>query len=458
MATIEQLHDAWERAIERERHADAVRACLELEALDPKEPLWSHRAGESYRRLGKMKEAEDAFVRATDRYAAKGFVPRAIAMAKLVVALNPKRTDVLERVSPPKPKVEGGPDSEPPTIDAPAPGLAAQRKGPPPLPPRPVVIALAPAKDAADDEIRFEDSQVSSIPLSLKDVSTITELTEADLMDDASLPPVPIASLPVPSEPSFDYTSAMASFRLFMHLSRDALIALSRATELVEFVPEAHVIVKDEPAFALFLIVHGEARVEVRGSPPIILHEGDVFGESCLLDEGERQANVRAETTLMTLRITKKKLDALAKEFPEIGDSLFELLARRLVTNLMYASPLFTVFEPKLRLELAQMFEVRRAGPGLVLAEKGRKSDGLYVLLAGHVEGGGVRIARGTAFGHASLMGGAPSDVTITATSEAVLLRLPAQKFSSLAALYPPALAYLADTAGEPLPPSRLLE
>lgn len=455
MPSIEQLHDAWERAVERERHADAVKACLELEALDPKEPLWSHRAGESYRRLGKMRDAEEAFVRATDRYAAKGFLPRAIAMAKLVVALNPKRTDVLERVSPAKPKVETIP---PPAIE-PAPNAAsAKPKGPPPLPPRPVVIALAPAKDAADDEIRFEDSQVSSIPLTLKDVSSITELTEADLVDDASMPPVPVASLPVPSEPSFDYTSTMASFRLFTHLSRDALIALSRATELVEFVPEAHVIVKDEPAFALFLVVHGEARVEVRGSPPIILHEGDVFGESCLLDEGERQANVRAETTLMTLRISKKNLDKLTKEHAEIGESLFELLARRLLTNLMYASPLFTVFEPRLRLELAQMFEVRRAEAGLVLAEKGRKSDGLYVLLAGHVEADGVRIARGTAFGHASLMGAAPADVTVTTTSEAVLLRLPAQKFSSLAALYPPALAYLADTAGEPLPPSRLLE
>src|SRR5262245_31272398 len=126
---LPELRERWERAIERDRHADAVKALVELEAIDREEPLWSHRLGESYRRLHKMKEAEEAFVRATERYAERGFLPRAIAMAKLVVSINPKRTDVLSRVQP-KPS-------------APA---------PPPLPARPVVVPLAPAKDSSADK------------------------------------------------------------------------------------------------------------------------------------------------------------------------------------------------------------------------------------------------------------------------------------------------------------------
>ena len=96
---------------------------------------------------------------------------------------------------------------------------------------------------------------------------------------------------------------------------------------------------------------------------------------------------------------------------------------------------------------------MRRATAGTRIAERDLRTDGLYVILAGSVmqELAGApatRIARGTAFGHSSLMGG-KSEVTIRAASEAVLLRMPASQFGALAAQYPPVLAYLAETASE---------
>jgi CRP-like cAMP-binding protein len=223
------------------------------------------------------------------------------------------------------------------------------------------------------------------------------------------------------------------------------------------------VMMRNEPAFALYAIIDGKVRVTVQGSPEIRLGEGDVIGEGCLLEEGQRQADIRAETPLMALRIEKNKLDEVTKKHAAVGDALFQLLARRLLMNLMQASPLFASFDPKIRLEISQLFEVRRANPGTVLAERGKNSDGLYVLLAGHVNAtgrGGVktRVARGSAFGHASLLGTTAADETVVAATEAVLLRLPASKFGALAAHYPPVLAALAEHADEPLPPSVLLE
>jgi len=459
-ARVEALRNDWDRAVERDRPADAVKALVELEKLEPNEPGWSQRLGEALRRLGKSADAVQAFVRATERYAKRGFFPRAIAMAKLAASLDPSQAALLARLEPPKPDPKAPP----------AP------KKPPPLP-------LARAKDSRGDEVRFEDAtEASSIDVVLEDVSDVIVLGDSDLVPvsaagkrmPSSPPPPP--SLPRPTEPSMDRLGAMASFRLFAGLTREALHALAEHAELKEFVPGAMVVMKNEPAFALYAIIEGSARVVVRGgggaarmggagaAPDIRLGEGDVFGESCLLGEGERQADVRAETPLMTLRIEKKALDAITAQHAEVGDALFQLLARRLVTNLMHSSPLFSGFAPAARLELAQMFEVRRAEAGTVLAEEGKRSDGLYVLLAGHVtatgEGvdGETRIARGTAFGHASLLGNAPSDVTVVASTEAVLLRLPAAKFSSLAALYPPVLALLAETADEPLRASLLPE
>jgi len=441
---IDGLRDKWERALERDRPADAVKALVELEKLVVDEPQWSQRLGEAYRRLGKAKDAEEAFVRAAERYMARGFLPRAIAMAQLVSALNPARESLLARLKP----------------AAPPPRAAASAAAAP----RPV--PLAPAKDVMHDEVRFENlAEPSSIDFVIEDVSDVIVLDDSVVSSGAAGQGP--GSLPIPSEPSIDRLGTMASFRLFAGLSREALLDLSSKAEVVEFVPSAMVIVRDEPAYALYAIVDGSVRVVVRGGddgparPEIRLGEGDVFGEGCLLGEGSRQADVRAETSLMTLRIEKKALDEVTERHAEIGDALFQLLARRLVMNLMHSSPLFTAFEPKVRLELAQMFEVRRAEPGTILAQRGKRSDGLYVLLAGNVTATGhdgveVRVARGSAFGHASLLGTVSADDTVRATSESVLLRLPAMRFSSLAATYPPVLAILSETMGEPLRASLL--
>jgi CRP-like cAMP-binding protein len=252
----------------------------------------------------------------------------------------------------------------------------------------------------------------------------------------------------------------MATFRLFGALSPAALLALSHAAELVEFAPNAMIVVRDERAFALYGIVSGAADVTVAGTETTVrLKEGDVFGEASLLDDGQRQASVRAATALMTLRIEKHALDAVTKEHPEVEDALFDLLARRLVANLMQTSPLFRPFEPHDRHALAEAFEIRRAPAGTTFSETGRRSDGLYVLLLGNVTSIGagtatLRVKRGSVFGHASLLGAGTADTTIRAVTECVVLRMPSSKFTELAAHYPPVLAYLAETAHEPLPAS----
>lgn len=495
MDRLESLRAQWHKASEKDKPHDAVKVLVELERLEPHEPRWSQRLGESHRRIGNTKDAVDAFARAYQRYFDRGFLPRAIAMAKLVKSLDAARGDLLEAslpkgsAPPPLPfrrPVDAGPAAStrvdaaatpapPKTVVKPPPlptgdGPKPARAAPPPLPaaPPPSPVRPAPltrADDSSADEIRFVDAPDASIEILLVDFSSSGAVDiDVDVEPEDDAPPTrQLREEPPPSrgEPALDAQRAMASFRLFASLSRDALVALSNAAELVEFVPGAMIIVRDERAFALYAIVSGSARVIVAGSSgEIRLREGDVFGEASLLEEGQRQADVKAETPLMTLRIEKRALDAVTKEHPEIADALFDLLARRLITNLMHTSPLFAAFEPAVRLELAQKFEVRRAPAGTVIAERGRRSDGLYVILAGNVmaepeSGPATRIARGTAFGHASLLGSGTADVTVRTASEAVLLRMPAAGFGSLAALYPPALAHLAETANEPLPMSR---
>jgi CRP-like cAMP-binding protein len=449
--SIADLRADWEKAIEKDKPRDAIKALAQLEKAVPDDPQWSQRLGEAYRRSGDNANAVEAFVRAFERYLAKGFVPRALAMAKLVKAMDAARGERMERALPEERK---GPPPLPP-------GNRAGAQPPPlPKPPPPPRIAtpavLAPAPGAKKEEgVRFSDAPEASIELSLADLE-VSEVITLDV-DDVSMVPTPVPS--VRTKPASDAYGKWASMRLFSVSSHEALKGLAAAAELVEVSPNKMIITRDEPANALYAIVNGTAEVRVAGRPPVQLGEGDVFGEGALLDEGRRQADVVAMSELMLLRIEKKALDGLTKAHAEVDNVLFDLLARRLIMNLLHVSPLFTAFEPEARVEVAQKFEIRRAEPGTVLAELGRKSDGLYVILSGNVmaepaNGAPFRIARGTAFGHASLLGMGTADETIRAASEAVLVRLPASKFTALASQYPPVLAVLAETATEPLPTS----
>jgi CRP-like cAMP-binding protein len=463
---MDELRAKWHAASESNRIAEAVTYLVELERLDPQDPLWPQRLAEAHRRTGQLPEAVLAYERAFHRYLERGFLPRAIAMAKLVGSLDSARGDLLEAHLPRDPapalksvrNVAGIPaPAEPAPFEIERdPSLVVPSKAVRPTP-------LTRAEDGASDEVRFADAAESSMSFSIVEVKgpgAFGAMVISDDDDDDAPPTRPLGPDEAREEPGPDAYATMATVRLFASLSREALLALSNAAEVVEFIPGAMIIVRDERAFALYAIVSGVAAVTVTGSEkPIRLKEGDIFGEAVLLDEGKRQANVKAETGLMTLRIDKQALDAVTKEYPEVEDALFALLARRLVTNLMQTSPLFAPFEPKDRLELAQSFEVRRALAGTVLAHKGRRSDGLYVLLAGTVmaepEGQAtLRIARGTVFGQASLLGAGMADVTIRAVTEAVVLRLPAPGFTAVAAQYPPVLAYIADTVSDPLPES----
>ena len=125
MADIEALRAEWHRATEKDKPHDALKALVELERLEPNEPRWSQRLGETYRRTGHVTEAVDAFVRAYTRYFERGFLPRAIAMAKLVKSLDAKRGDLLERSMP-----QGGPGVPPPLP------FGRPVGKPPPLPPQ----------------------------------------------------------------------------------------------------------------------------------------------------------------------------------------------------------------------------------------------------------------------------------------------------------------------------------
>jgi len=429
------LRDALERAVEKHNRAAAADALRELTTLEADQPRWPHRLGETLSRLGRAREAEQAYVQAARGYAAQGFLARAIAVAKLAVDLNPARVDLLEDL-----------DVEPAQslrrVNRAAPAAAAGSATSDTAAAHP----LEPQAGAGEDEVRFEDAPAScTLEVQLVDFD-VSVLADEDLEEAApSVAKVDDAALDA------QRLSRMSGAALFADVPRGALAEIAQGAERVTFDDREMIFRLGDPSDALLVIVEGSADVRLVGRPLVEVREGDVLGETVILEGAVRTADVRARAGCVALRIRKAALDAIIARHPSVGEVLFGLLARRLVSDGLETSSLFAPFDPTVRAEIARAFEVRRARAGTVLQETGKKGDGLYLVLSGVAEareGSAVeRLSHGALIGHETLVTRAAATRTVTVVSEAVLLRLPAARFAAFVTEYPPALAHLAELA-----------
>lgn len=437
---VRPLREQVDAALRRGELAETLDLLAELERLEPEEPRWPHRRGDGLLRLGRRDDAVRAYEEAVDRYAALGFLTRAVAMAKVVLGLDPERVAVLERVDPEAARAVHR-RKRPAAFDpreAPPEGVA--RAAP----------KLAPAADATADEVRFADAD--------DERSIEIDLTDVEILDDPGREPPAPGRWSSGDSPTASTLALLPVFPLFAEVERGVLLELASGATLVELEHGAVVLHTGEPADALYAIVEGAVRVRVPDLPDgtrTLLSEGDVFGESCLLDGARRRADVHVEGKLVALRIPKATLDEVADRHPRLGDLLLELLTRRLVANLIRTSSLFSGLPTEVRRDLARMFEVRRADPGTLLLEAGKRSDGLYVVLQGGLTvdaaGREAPIGPGAVVGQRSLLSHGPSEITVEADTELLVLRLPAARFLTLVSGYPPVLEQLSRLAEAPV-------
>ena len=410
--------------------AERVNEALDLYELIDKqrgdEPRWSHRRGDLLQRIGRKADAVLAYERAVELYAAKGFVARAAAMAKVILALDPGKVDVLERVDPEAARRLHRQNrsvivtaDEPPTPDSDGPTTETQSLITDALP-------LIPDEGAPAGETRFmKPEKTEDIKLDFTDVELLQR-------------PSPRESL-MSQRPSAATLAQLPSMPLFAEVPRYILEALIRESTLIDVEDGQRLVTADTRADALYVLVEGNA-VGRRGSDlrTLLLGEGDVAGVSCLLSNVSYGEDVIACGRVRALRISKLLLDGLVRQHPPFDDVLFEILSRRLVATLLRTNPIFTAFDERTRRQIAGLFEVRRALAGTKIVEAGRRSDGMYLPLYGRIvgrTGDGTRLGNielGQAIGQESMLTRQPSPITIEAVSEVLVLRMPAARFSNL--------------------------
>jgi CRP-like cAMP-binding protein len=98
--TLRKLRSKLDKALAANETEEAIRLLTKLSAADNSNARWPHKQGDLLRKLDRYRDAASAYAAAADLYAAQGFLSRAVAVAKAVANLDPRRLDVLERIDP----------------------------------------------------------------------------------------------------------------------------------------------------------------------------------------------------------------------------------------------------------------------------------------------------------------------------------------------------------------------
>ena len=96
---IRKLKDEAQKAVEKGKWKKAAMLFDEVARAQPEDTGPLHRAGESYRKLGRPDEAVARFEREAALYARQGFLIKAIAICKLILEIDPSHTKTQETLA-----------------------------------------------------------------------------------------------------------------------------------------------------------------------------------------------------------------------------------------------------------------------------------------------------------------------------------------------------------------------
>jgi monovalent cation:H+ antiporter, CPA1 family len=125
-----------------------------------------------------------------------------------------------------------------------------------------------------------------------------------------------------------DIVEGLARLALFADLGRPQLVSVAHAFEEEVFPAGKRVLREGLSGSAVYLILDGEARVEI-GDRAVILGRGEFFGEISILTGEPPSADVVAETMLRCLVVPGPDLEPFLLEHPRVMLRMLQSEARR---------------------------------------------------------------------------------------------------------------------------------
>ena len=135
-----------------------------------------------------------------------------------------------------------------------------------------------------------------------------------------------------------DLAESLSRFNLFADLGRPQLEAIADPDRERWFSEGERILRRGMSGGGFYLVLDGEASVQVGSQELGRLHPGDFFGEVSTLLEVDPTADVVAATPLHCLEIPGPKLEAFLLDYPRVMLRMLKTEARRLQEALEWRS------------------------------------------------------------------------------------------------------------------------
>jgi len=96
---IREYNESAQLALEKEQPERALQYYEAIAQIEPSEPDWARKIADCHRRLGDAERQIEALSRAAELYATTGFLLKAIAMCRVLLALDPHHTATQLRLA-----------------------------------------------------------------------------------------------------------------------------------------------------------------------------------------------------------------------------------------------------------------------------------------------------------------------------------------------------------------------
>ncbi|MDP1827604.1 MAG: cyclic nucleotide-binding domain-containing protein [Archangium sp.] len=401
---------------------DEFRQALQAE---PGDQSVRQKVAEILAHQGRVDEAVEVYAEAVRRYAEQGHFFKAVALSRVILALEPTHQLALQLLA----------------------ELYASRQGVAlPKSPIPRVQGTGSAPQASPPR-----SASSPIPLAY-----VQLVKAAPVQAPAPTP----AGLPAPQ-------GELPLIPLFSSLTPEEFVAvLAGAVEARTFPPQKPIITEGEPGGAMYAIAQGVVSVWRGGQRVAELEEGAFFGEMALLSGASRMASVVAETEVVVLEFAREKMDDIIARYPGVLAGLEQFFRERLLVNLVRANPLLQPLTDPERAQLAAAFHSCGYAANEVVVEEGGVGEGVFLLLRGscttsHLAPGECAcpdLVEGDAFGELAALTEVTAPLRVMARSPVQALRIAAGDFRSIVMANPEVNRRVRQLAGERLTRQAQLE
>ena len=128
--------------------------------------------------------------------------------------------------------------------------------------------------------------------------------------------------------------TALRTVSFLRYLPAETFVELKTETSLVSFLPGGDIVKEGEPGDAMYILIHGAARVshQIDGQELNIalLGPGDYFGEWSVLTGAPRTATVTTLSHVQAIRIDREQLLGFIQKYPEVRDRIDQIAHNRL--------------------------------------------------------------------------------------------------------------------------------